>query len=69
MKAFIEGLAVASSRVMIGSSLNDPSAKDIPEANVCQKPYSGYITLMTEWRETMLEKEPGSVIRLFALKE
>ena len=51
IKAFVSGLAVASSEVMIGSSLNDPETKTTAEAYRCQKPYSGYIKLITEWRE------------------
>lgn len=65
IKAFVSGLAVASSEVMIGSSLNDPETKTTAEAYRCQKPYSGYIKLITEWREDMLGKAPESVFRLF----
>eukprot|EP00904_Undaria_pinnatifida_P008194 jgi/Undpi1/4504/HiC_scaffold_17.g07858.m1 len=65
IKAFVSGLAVASSEVMIGSSLNDPETKTTAEAYRCQKPYSGYIKLITEWREDMLGKTPESVFRLF----
>lgn len=61
----MSGLAVASAEVMIGSSLNDPGAKAIPAASRCQKPYSGYITLITEWREEILHKPKDSVIRIF----
>jgi len=61
----VSGLAVASSEVMIGSSINPGETKSIPEASRCQKPYSGYITLITEWREEILHKEQDSVVRLF----
>lgn len=50
---------------MIGSSLNDPGTKAVPEASRCQKPYSGYITLITEWRDEILHKPGDSVIRIF----
>lgn len=65
VRAFVSGLAVASSQVMIGSSLNDPRTKDILDAYRCEKPYSGYITLITEWREEILHKEPETVVRMF----
>lgn len=65
MRAFVSGLAVASSEIMIGSSLNDPGTKAVPEASRCQKPYSGYITLITEWRDEILHKPGDSVIRIF----
>lgn len=65
MKAFVSGMAVASAQVMIASSLNKPMTKTIPEANVCQKPYSGYITLISEWRAEILKKPRNSLIRLF----
>lgn len=69
VRAFVSGLAVASSRVMLGSSLNDPSTKSIKEAYRCQKPYSGYITLITEWREEIIGKPADSIIRLFPFGE
>lgn len=50
---------------MIGSSLNDPATKIIPEAARCQKAYSGYIKLISEWREEITGKSPDSVVRLF----
>ncbi|CAN0424866.1 unnamed protein product, partial [Hapterophycus canaliculatus] len=65
VRAFVSGLAVASSEVMIGSSLNKPDTKVILDAYRCQKPYSGYITLITEWREEILHKPRDSVIRMF----
>lgn len=65
VRAFVSGLAVASSEIMIGSSLNDPGTKAVPAAGRCQKPYSGYITLITEWREEILHKPEESVIRIF----
>lgn len=65
VRAFVSGLAVASSEIMIGSSLNDPATKSVPEASRCQKPYSGYITLITEWREEILHKPEDSIIRIF----
>lgn len=66
MKGLVSGLAVASSEVMLASSLNDPSSKDIHEAYRCQKPFSGYIKLITEWREEVIGKNADSVVRLFA---
>lgn len=39
--------------------------KDSPEAAVCQKPYSGYIRLIVEWRTRMYRKSPDTVVRLF----
>lgn len=65
VRAFVSGLAVASSEIMIGSSLNNPATKDVPEASRCQKPYSGYITLITEWRDEILHKPEESVVRIF----
>ncbi|CAN0167309.1 unnamed protein product [Pylaiella littoralis] len=65
VRAFVSGLAVASSEVMIGSSLNPPSTKDIREANRCQKPYSGYIMLIAGWRADILQKPGDSIIRMF----
>lgn len=65
MKAIVSGLVVASSRTLIASSLNHPSTKDTPEACKCQKPYSGYIKLITEWRQHLFRKEASSVIRLY----
>eukprot|EP00752_Nemacystus_decipiens_P010743 g9565.t1 len=65
VRAFVSGLAVASSELMIGSSLNDPGTKAVPEASRCQKPYSGYITLITEWRDEILHKPADTVVRIF----
>lgn len=65
VRAIVSGLVVASSRVLIASSLNLPRTKAIPEACVCQKPYSGYIKLITEWRQHLFRKDPGTVIRLY----
>lgn len=65
MKAIVSGLVVASSKVMIASSLNSPETKSIPDALSCQKPYSGYIKLITDWRVQLFRKHPDSVVRLF----
>lgn len=65
VRAFVSGLAVASSEVMIGSSLNNADTKVILDAYRCQKPYSGYITLISEWREEILHKPRDSVVRMF----
>lgn len=65
MKAFVSGLAVASSKMMFGSSMNDPGYKDIEAAYRCNKPFSGYIELIREWREELLGKRADSVIKLF----
>eukprot|EP00752_Nemacystus_decipiens_P010638 g9475.t1 len=68
VRAFAGGLAVASSEIMIGSSLNHPGTKAVPEARRCQKPYSGYITLITQWRDEILHKPGDTVIRIFPFK-
>ena len=69
VRAFVSGLVVASSEVMLGSSLNDPDCKRLPEASKCQKPFSGYIELITEWRENVVGKSAGSVVRLFPFED
>lgn len=56
---------VAYSSGMIASSLNAPWTKVLPKASVCQKPYSGYISLITEWRSQLYRKDPDTIIRLF----
>lgn len=68
VKAFVAGLCVASSRVMIASSLNEPDTKNMAEANVCQKPYSGYITLIAQWREEIMGQDPSSVHKMFSFE-
>lgn len=54
--------------MMIGSSLNDPRTKEVLDAYRCEKPYSGYITLITEWREEILHKQPETVVRMFPIE-
>ncbi|CAN0259691.1 unnamed protein product [Pylaiella littoralis] len=53
---------------MIGSSLNPPRTKGT-EVNRCQKPYSGYIHLIKEWREEILQKPSDSTIQIFPVEE
>ncbi|CAM9544119.1 unnamed protein product, partial [Pylaiella littoralis] len=65
IKAIVSGLVIAQARVLLASSLNSPSSKGNPEAAVCQKPFSGYIQLITEWRTELFRKDPATVVRLF----
>lgn len=55
--------------MLLASSLNHWSAKDIPGASVCQKPFSGYIELIAEWRTELFRKPPQTVVRLFPFGE
>lgn len=55
--------------MLLASSLNHWSAKDIPGASVCQKPFSGYIELIAEWRTELFRKPPETVVRLFPFGE
>lgn len=61
----MSGLVIAHARMLLASSLNDPATKDSPEAAVCQKPFSGYIQLIVEWRTHIYRKSPDTVMRLF----
>lgn len=61
----MSGLVIAQARVLLASSLNNPASKDSPEAGVCQKPFSGYIQLIVEWRMNIFRQAPESVVRLF----
>ena len=36
---------------------------------MCQKPFSGYIHLITDWRTRLLHKIPETVVRLFPFGE
>lgn len=65
IKAIVSGLVIAQARMLLASSLNNPAMKDSPEATVCQKPFSGYIQLIVEWRTTIYRKAPDTVMRLF----
>ncbi|CAN0302975.1 unnamed protein product [Pylaiella littoralis] len=66
VRAVVSGLAVASSEVMIGSSFNPADVRiRIHEASRCQKPHSGYVTLIKEWRDDIFHKPHESMIRLF----
>eukprot|EP00752_Nemacystus_decipiens_P011546 g10252.t1 len=69
IKAIVSGLVIAQAQVLLASSLNHWSAKDIPGADVCQKPFSGYIELIAEWRTELFRKPPESVVRLFPFGE
>ena len=60
---------IAQAQVLLASSLNHWSAKDIPGASVCQKPFSGYIELIAEWRTELFRKPPQTVVRLFPFGE
>lgn len=65
IKAIVSGLVIAQSRMLLASSLNKPASKDSPEAAMCQKPFSGYIQLIVEWRTKLYRKNPDTVVRLF----
>lgn len=65
LRAFVPGLTVASAKVMIASSLNELSTRKLAAANRCQKPFSSYITLITEWREDVLHKSMDGVVWVF----
>lgn len=62
---FVSGLAVASARVMIASFMNDHDARYIPEASTCQKPSSGYVNLIGDWRAEITNKEPDTTVRVW----
>lgn len=68
MRAFVSGLAVASARVMIASSLNDHDTSYMAEALECQKPYSGYIHLIAEWRNEITYKDPDTTINVWPIE-
>lgn len=55
--------------MLLASSLNNPATKDSPEAAVCQKPFSGYIQLIVEWRMNIFRKTDETVVRLFPFGE
>ena len=69
IKAIVSGLVIAQAQVLLASSLNHWSAKDIPGASVCQKPFSGYIELIAEWREELFRRPPETVVRMFPFGE
>ncbi len=65
IKAIVSGLVIAQARMLLASSLNDPTTKDIPEAAECQKPFSGYIQLIVKWRTDFFRRPADSTVRLF----
>ena len=67
VRAIVAGLGVASSKVMIASSLNSKSRRHDPDAYHCQKVASGYVSLIVQWREELMRKPPSTVHRLFPL--
>lgn len=69
MKAIVSGLVIAGARVLLASSLNTPSSKTNSLACVCQKPFSGYVQLISEWRANIYRKNPDSLVRLFPFEE
>eukprot|EP00903_Cladosiphon_okamuranus_P019123 g17595.t1 len=69
VKAIVSGLVIAQAQVLLASSLNHWTAKDIPGSSVCQKPFSGYVELIAEWRTELFRKPPETVVRLFPFGE
>eukprot|EP00752_Nemacystus_decipiens_P002967 g2756.t1 len=69
IKAIVSGLVIAHARTVLASSLNNPATKDNPEAALCQKPFSGYIQLIVEWRTNIYRRSPDTVVRLFPFGE
>lgn len=65
VRAFVSGLAVASSKRMLGTSLNERATNKIEGCSRCQKPHSGYIWLIKEWREEVVGKDGDDFVRLF----
>ena len=39
------------------------------QASVCQKPFSGYVEMIADWRTELFRKPPESLIRLFPFGE